>query len=146
MRVLVCVAREKVPDFTSWMIQRVLNFEGSHIFLVYKGRLYHAVEQGICDEDFIEFCKAHDIVKKKEVEFKCEEEDFFLWYRNLQGIGYSRGQYFGFLFPRLRWLFRNKRRKAICSEFVAWAMSDLAVRPEFDDADFISPKDLFERI
>lgn len=146
MKVRICVAAEKIPDFISWRIMRFLKFAASHIFIVYKDRMYHAIEEGITDHDFLEFCKDHHIVAKKEVEFFCTEEEFFAWYAKIKGTPYSQSQYVGFFFPFLKRFVRNKRKAAICSEFVAWAMEDLARRSDFGDSDFLNPKEVFDRI
>lgn len=146
MQILVCVSTEKIPDFISWQIMRRLRYAGSHIFIVYQGRMYHSVERGVCHDDFTAFSADHHITHQKEVSLNCTEEEFFAWFEKHQGIQYSNAQYFGFFFGFLKRFVRNYRKKAICSEFVAWVLTDLAGRIEFKDADFLSPKDVFELI
>jgi hypothetical protein len=148
MVVKIQVSAEKIPDLVSWRIMRFLNFEGSHIFLVIEedDRMFHAVGAGVCDESYSEFCKTHHICFTKSIEVACTKEQFYEWYEKHKGIPYSDSQYVGFFLSLFKRLVRNHREKAICSEFVAWFMADLAGRKDFADADFLSPKDVFERI
>lgn len=148
MRVLVAVSAEKIPDFVSWQIMRRLKFKGSHIFVVIEedDRMFHAIGRGVCDDKYSEFLTEHHIPLSKHIELNCTKEEFYAWYEKHRGIEYSDSQYLGFVSRFLRWLVRNGRKKAVCSEFVAWVLTDLAGRTEFDDADFLSPKDVFERI
>lgn len=146
IRVKICVSAEMLPDFVSYSIMRWLGFKGSHIFIEFKGKMYHAIGAGICDGSFTEWCKTHYITHEKEVQLNCTETEFLEWYEKHKGIPYSDSQYIGFLLSPLRRFVRNKRKKAICSEFVCWLLADLAGRSDFKDADFLDPKEVFKRI
>lgn len=148
MKVQVCVSAEKVPDFVSLAIMRFLRWPASHIFLVYDDVMYHAVGEGVRSDDFREFCKDHHITDRVEVDLKCTPLEFASWFQEHQGIEYSDSQYLGFMVPFVRFLVRNGRKKAICSEFVSWAMIDFTDMDKalFEDADFKNPKEVLEAI
>ncbi len=152
MNILIAVSSERVPDSVSYAIMRWYGWDGSHIFAVIEedDRMFHAIGEGVCDHNFTEFCKEHHITHSKAVKLNVDKEGFYKWYRELEkegNIEYSNWQYVGFLVPFLRRFsfVSNKRKKAICSEFVCWLLSDLA-GVDVGDGDFKDPKCVWERV
>lgn len=144
MRVMICISSEKKIDFMSRLIERILCRNYSHIFVVHKDTIYHAVGKGISTKSYVEYRKTHEIVGEKEVELYCNERVFlkhFIFYR---GLEYSFSQALGFI-PFFGRLFKNGRKSAWCSEYVSWVLNDLGRRWEFADADTSTPR-IFEKI
>ena len=149
MVIKVAVSSERKPDRISWGIMLFGNGAPySHIYFVLDGRMYHADDKGVCDDDYTEFLKDHYEIASKEVTFNCTPEFFKEWHNKLKltQVPYSMGQYMGFVLPWFKSWFANGRKKAICSEYVAWGLFDLADREEFMEAEFKTPAQVFEAI
>jgi len=144
MKVTIGIASEKNRDFLSTVVEKVLFRDYSHIFVVYRGMMYHALPEGMCIDDYEAFKELHDIVGEKQVELHCRVGDFERHFEYHRAASYSHWQFLGYL-PLIGRLFMNGRNKFWCSEYVAWVLSDLGYRWEFADADLITPK-LFEEI
>lgn len=146
MKVTIYASAEKVPDWSSWLIMNWMKTPYSHVFIVYKSRMYHAVDRGVCDDNFDEFALTHHLAESFTFEAPITEERFLKWYESYKGIKYSDAQFAGFISKIFRPLVRNKRKGAVCSEFVSWFLFDVMGWEEFKDADFKSPKDVIDAI
>ena len=144
MKVTIGIASEKKRDFLSWVVETVMMRDYSHIFVEYRGLMYHALPEGMMIEDYDNFKKDHDIVGTKQVELRCRVMDFEAHFEFHRKASYSHFQFLGMI-PVIGKLFMNGRNRFWCSEYVAWVLSDLGHRWEFADADLSTPK-LFERI
>lgn len=117
----------------------------SHIGILVGDRIYHSIGNGVTEECFESFKKTHWIPFRKKVVVQCER--YALGYLDGHiGIEYSQSQYFGFLVKRFQRFFRNKKSKLICSEFVANFINDCTQQKIFKDTDFLTPREVFEKI
>lgn len=150
MKVLLQVSSERVPDLVSWQIMRRLKFDGSHVFIVIpeEDLMFHCVETGLRIDDYTKFCETHHITRSKEIELACTRDEFQRWFDDHRRTteGYGTMQYLGFCIPIVKYWVRNARRKAICSEFVCWVLSDLGGYSNLEDSDFLSPKDVWNAV
>lgn len=146
IKVKVAGSAEVKPDLVSKAIMFFTRAKYSHLYIVYKGIMYHCVDRGVCAEVYEYFLYPDHIeVESIEVELKCSEDEFHGYMRELIGkrIEYSHKQYIGFILPFARKWLRNERNKGICSEMVCWVLSDLGTH-EFVDADFLHPKQVMQ--
>ena len=144
MRIKVCVSHEKDRDFMSGVVETLIRRPYSHILIVYEDLIYHAIPGGITTEPFAEYCKTHDIMGEKEVELYCEPWVFLEHYKFYRGLPYTHLQALAFI-PVLGKLFDNDRKRAWCSEFVAWVLNDLGRLWDLAEVDLTTPR-LFEVI
>ena len=142
--VVVGIASEKNRDFMSAVVETLLFRNYSHIFIVYKGRMYHALPEGMSVDLYDEFKITHDIVGEKKVKLYCSEKTFLEHHSFYKKCDYTHSQGLGFI-PFFGRIFRNGRSGALCSEYVAWVLNDLARRWEFGDSEMFTPT-LFEKI
>lgn len=125
-----------------WLSRGLSFFTGqafTHIYFVYRGKIYHCVEKGVCVEDYEEYMKHHYEVWSKSIQLECRPAEFFKWFAKYKGTPYSFGQYLGFAVPLLQSFSANGRNKAVCSEFIAWLLYDLAKMKQFKDGEFKTP-------
>lgn len=143
IKVKVCISAEKIPDMVSWLIMRFTRFEGSHVFLIYNDRIFHADGDGVSDIALEPFMSEHHMTKTIDIELPITHDEFMAWYDKHKGIVYGDAQYAGFIMSSMKKYVKNGRRAAICSEFVCWFMHDLVKAPGFDDGEFSSPKSVW---
>jgi hypothetical protein len=146
IQVKVCVVAELNPDFVSSQIMKRIGAPYSHAIIIYKNKIYHAIEQGVCISSMEEGLLDSKIVDEKDIELDCTEEEFFSFIEGAVGKNYSEIQLLGFIFPSLKGLVANGRSALICSEFVAWVLEKFAGYKWNEDLDFVDPRELFESI
>lgn len=127
---------ETEPDWSSRLIMKSMGTPYSHVAMVLDGRIYHAVDKGVCEESFEEFMRTHKIVARKMVALNCSAEAFKAYMKRASGTEYSQSQLavHGALLMlpigplgrgALKWAFRNGRGKSICSEIAGDVLNDL---------------------
>lgn len=158
IKVRVATCAELIPDFTSWQIMRRTKYKASHIFLIYKGDVYEAADNGIVrwpvgggkgsdGKDYPALLDDHRIVDDFDLAVPCHEHEFYAWFRKYQDLPYSCTQWGGFVMPKwTHWFFKNGRQAAICTEFVCWFLTDLMKWPGFDEDEFKSPGEVIAMI
>jgi hypothetical protein len=144
MKVKVAFTREKEPDFVSKSIMWVMKTDYSHVFFIHEGNIYHSIGLGVCKQDLESYLEDHIIVKEFEVELACSKEVFEAFVAGEDGKDYSQSQYIGFIFPMFQSFFDNNNEKRICSEFVAVVLQKYGDVVLSKDADFTSPKDVYD--
>lgn len=147
MKIKVIWTAEKNPDIGSRLIMKFQRTPYSHVAIAYCGAIYHAVGEGVIEGSLNSFLETHVVVAEKEIDLKCELAEFFGYIKRAKGTEYSTSQLvaIGGRIKWLRFLFRNGRGKAICSEFVGDILVDLGGFKLDGDSDFDwTPKYLFE--
>lgn len=155
MKIHIGVSDEHKRDPMSWVLAIVMSIilfiklkkwvaPYTHIFAVYKDRMYHSIERGLCDDCWVEYKKTHYIRGFKKVELFCTEEEFFDFYRNFKGRPYTYLQFLTFI-PVIGNTFLNKLSRMWCSEWISLLMFVMARRYEFENHDKTTPA-IFEKI
>lgn len=133
------------PGIKSKLICRFMGTPYSHIALVYKDCLYHAIGNGVTWDPGLTYLKDHTIVKSYNVELACSEDYFFGACAGERGKDYSQMQLILILL-KMGWLnrlFYNRDEKMICSEFVAKFLRFSTIGSKLPkELDLITPKDL----
>ena len=156
MKFCIWVSAEIKPDFVSRMIMWWLKCDYSHIGIGLVDQdnelhtIYHSVGEGFSTlsvKDFLSHGKK--IVGVKHIPVKNPDQALgFL--DGMMGKDYSEMQYIGFMLPWLKKLVDNGEGELVCSEaatlFVQKYMVDGEIKFKDFNADFTSPKDLWEAI
>lgn len=145
-QVEIAFTREIEPDFVSKEIMKFLKTDYSHVFFIYKGTIFHAVGKGVSLVPLDEYLKTHLIVARKEVTLDVSEDRFLGYMDGAKDKEYSSSQYLGIVSRALKKLGRNGGEKMICSELVAVVLALYAGYKLTKEADFITPKDVFEMV
>lgn len=149
---MVASVAEKKPDKGSWSIMLYTGYTASHLILVRlpSDKVYHANGKLVCtDTTLSELLKTCAIIDAVTFNAPVTDQEFDEWWAKLDGLPYSDWQFGGFFFKWNKWLksfFKNERRGAICTEFVAWFMEDMMGRKEFADLEFEKPWPVFDMV
>ena len=153
MKFEVIAIGEKKPDTTSWLIQKFIHANYSHLAILVDGdRVFHATEKGFHESKLKDELENSEIRERIPIRFdgNLQRWKAYGWLLGKIGAKYSFLQYIGYLFPfinHLKWI-GNKRRETVCSEVVADWLYDCAPDfigdPRLKDADFLSPKQVIE--
>ena len=146
MKLEIIATHEKKIDFVSKNLELFMGTSYSHnAIVVDEAVVYHATEKGFHKMPLSNLLLQCDI--RHRFEFVRPIPEFYYahgWLDGCVGREYSESQYFGFLFPFLKPMLQNGRKKTICSEVVADFMIDcLKIDDDrLSDADWLTPKDI----
>lgn len=143
--ITIAVARENKPDFVSSMIMFFMRTNYSHVLMCKDRVIYHSVGKGVEAVPYGAFMKDHTLPITRLVKLTCTLDQLGDYLDAHIGKEYSESQYIGFIFPFLKPFFRNRKKKTICSEFVARLLNNCCGY-EFKDCDFLSPKNVIEAL
>lgn len=147
MLVEVCFTAERKPDLVSKLIMQFMGTNYSHVLFKVGGEVFHATGEGVNRIPVSEYLgNKKIIVHQIPVVLDCTANEFYAYMLGANGKEYSSSQYLGFLFKPLRKLVSNGEEKQICSELVARVLHKWAGIEFHENLDFISPRDVFERI
>jgi len=130
MKIKVCFAAEKKPDFPSRMIMRRNGLGVSHALIKFyclkdkRWKIVHSIGEGVCVAEIDEFMKEHIITREVEVNLLCCAQFFQGFIEGSKGKGYSKGQILNIIFGFKA--FRNGKALMICSEFVGRIIDDFS--------------------
>lgn len=140
----VAFTREIKPDFISNCIMKFLATNYSHVFFIHDGQIFHATGEGVNQVTLSDYLKTHQIVAEFEVSLAMTPSEFVMFMEGSKGKEYSSSQYLGFIFPFLKRFTRNGNEKMICSELVAAVLEKNGGYKLPKEADFMSPKDVYD--
>ena len=143
MKISVGFTAELKPDFISRSIMKFLKTDYSHVFLIHDGIIYHSDGRGVNKIHLEYYKKTHKLVYEFPLEISLTEKEFEAYMKGAQGKEYSESQYLGFLFDFMKKWVRNGEEKMICSELVAQVLQDFGGFTLPKEADFMSPKDVY---
>lgn len=144
MKLKIAFTREYKPDLVSKLIQKYLKTDYSHTFFVLNDTSFHSTGKGVHEVPLSDYLQTHVLVMEFEVESNQTESEFLSFMAGSMGKDYGESQYIGFLFPFLQKYLDNNNSKTICSEIVATYLADYCGYKLPKDADFMSPRDVYE--
>lgn len=146
MKIKVAFTKEKNPDFISASIMKFLGTDYSHVFFIHDGVIFHSVGQGVKREYLSNYLKTHDITDVFEVDLDLTYKEFESYMYGAEGKEYSESQYIGFILPFMKKFVRNGKEKTICSELVSEVLEKFGGFKLPNEADFMSPKDVYDML
>lgn len=140
---------EIVPDRFSRGLQGAMKTNYSHLAILVNGvELYHATEKGFHRELSSSGLEGAVIRHRFPLTIKYHEQFALGWLAGRVGCRYSWIQYFGLIFPWMRWIpfVKNGRAETVCSEVVADFLVDCTSisHPKLDQCDWLTPRDVVE--
>lgn len=141
----IFVSAETKPDWFSKKIMRYMGCNYSHVgILVDETVIHHSVGQGFCQVLATKFLHDHVFVGRMPV--RVISDAYARGYlAGMVGIEYSESQYFGIVLPWLAKLTKNGKEKLICSEAVAYFLTECCNIPILNQ-DCVTPKQIWQRL
>ncbi len=116
------------PDLFSRVIMSVCRTPYSHVCILYKGEIYHAIPPKVCKQSIAVGMKGSKAVYRVAIPLDVSEVEFEAYLKKEIGKNYSTGQCAAMVFkflsklPLIGKYFINGDQKRVCSEFVGAAV------------------------
>lgn len=146
-KIKVIWMRETKPDWMSRLIMWWQEANYSHVGILYKDRLIHAIGEGVVSQEPQDYMHDHVVTLEKDIELTCSEEMLEGYLMGEVGKEYAESQLFYIGISKVLGLLGvapnlNGDARRICSEFVGVILYHWSEFPMSGNRDFWTPADL----